>query len=59
MKKVYSVSSAFGQVFVLAESYGEAEKIYTSHYWPTVIKSIDIYENEVLLDMKGVADEKS
>ena len=52
MKDVYKITTVYGTVLVVAGSFGEAAEIYQSHYWPTSIRDIHIFDEEVLLQMK-------
>lgn len=48
--KIYKIDTGYGDYqnhCVVAESFAEAERIFNAKYWPTEIKSIELYSNYV------------
>ncbi len=48
--KVYKINTGFGDCqnhCVVADNMSEAERIFNGKYWPTTIKSIELYSEYV------------
>lgn len=48
--KVFKIKTGFGDYLnhcVVADNMAEAERIFNAKYWPTTIKSIDLYSEDV------------
>jgi len=48
--KAFKISTGFGDYqnnLVIADNMAEAERIFNGKYWPSTIKSIELYSNYV------------
>ena len=48
--RAFRISTGFGDSqnnLVIADTMAEAERIFNGKYWPTTIKSIELYSNYV------------
>lgn len=50
MKKLYTVKTVYGQVDVVADTFGTAETVFKIKYPDISITSIDISRNDLLVD---------